>query len=425
MRLLNSVLYSVVGLTIAQNAIGSAFQLREGNSGALGTAMAGSAVLENDIAAITNNPATMGTLKKSGIAVNGTAALISNHFRYGSASNTLGGPLTTIEGSDGGDFGGTFLIPGAHMHWMYDKNLSFGLSGTAPFGLGTKYTPEWIGRYYAIKSELRTMDVNLSANYKLHHMIYVAGGISSQYAKATLTKAIPNSLAVPGAADGDASVSGNANSFGFNLGAFFKPSEELRLGAHYRSNVKHELQGTSIVSGSRLSENGKTSIFTDLDIPDVVTFSGAYQIDKKWAVMATAEWTKWSRLKEIVIKRKADSSKVETEEFNYKSTWFFSLGGTYQLNEHTLFKAGFAHDSTPSNDEDRSARLPDSDRMWFSLGMDYHVSDVFKAAFNYTYLSAKDAEINLDKKSDALRKVLKGKVENTTHLVGGKIQYSF
>ena len=35
-----------------------------------------------------------------------------------------------------------------------------GLGITAPFGLRTSYPDEWVGRYHAVDSELRTVNIN-------------------------------------------------------------------------------------------------------------------------------------------------------------------------------------------------------------------------------------------------------------------------
>ena len=57
--------------------------------------------------------------------------------------------------------------------------------------------------------------------------------------------------------------------------------------------------------------------------------------------------------------------------WNYKDTWRLSVGANYHYNDQWMFRGGIAWDQTPTNDTDRSVRLPDSDRVWLSVGAQY------------------------------------------------------
>ena len=55
---------------------------------------------------------------------------------------------------------------------------------------------------------------------------------------------------------------------------------------------------------------------------------------------------------------------------------------------------GFAFDQTPVNDTDRTARLPDNNRLWLSFGGQYKLSKDGTLDFGYAHLFIKDASIN-------------------------------
>src|SRR5207244_1672191 len=99
---------------------------------------------------------------------------------------------------------------------------------TAPFGLKTQYDRDWVGRYQAIKSDIKTINLNPNVAYRVVDWLAVAGGPAIQHVHAELTNAI-NSTAVARLAnpllsagfslpDGTARVTGDSLSIGYTLG---------------------------------------------------------------------------------------------------------------------------------------------------------------------------------------------------------------
>ena len=79
---------------------------------------------------------------------------------------------------------------------------------------------------------------------------------------------------------------------------------------------------------------------------------------------------------------------------NFKDTWRFSAGVNYQYNDKTVLRAGVAYDQSPVNDIDRSARLPDNDRTWLTVGGRYKYSTALNFDVGAAYICVKDGSIN-------------------------------
>ena len=58
---------------------------------------------------------------------------------------------------DGGDAGSLKAVPNLYLVVPINKEWTFGVGLNAPFGLITEYDDGWIGRYQAIKSDVRAM----------------------------------------------------------------------------------------------------------------------------------------------------------------------------------------------------------------------------------------------------------------------------
>ena len=53
-----------------------------------------------------------------------------------------------------------------------------------------------------------------------------------------------------------------------------------------------------------------------------------------------------------------------------------------------MFRGGIACDQTPTNDTDRTSRLPDTDRVWLSVGAQYTWDKNWKFDVGFTYIMA-------------------------------------
>ena len=80
---------------------------------------------------------------------------------------------------------------------------------------------------------------------------------------------------------------------------------------------------------------------------------------------------------------------------NWEKTFCYSLAMNYQADPKWIYRAGVALDETPvPSAEDMTARIPDNDRIWLSLGFGYKMSDSFGIDVGYSHLFFDDIAIN-------------------------------
>jgi len=383
-------------------ALGAGFQLRENSAAALGNAFAGAAVAE-DPSIAANNPAGMTAL--SGNLVSGDLSIVVPSAVFsGSGFSAVRQP---IAGGNGVDAGGAQLVPAAYGIYDASDDLRFGLALTSPFGLATQYEPGWVGRYQAVKSRLNVVNINPNVAYQLADWLSIGGGPAIQHASAELTSAI-NSTAVAHFAnpllpagvvlpDGYVRVNGDSWSVGYNLGVLVQISPETRLGASYRSQISHRLDGPGYVTiPAPLSADPRfhsTATQTDLKTPDIVSLAGSQRIAPNLILLAEVQWTNWSVVKNLRVQR-PDGSALTDQPEQWHGTWFGSVGATWYPDPDWTVRGGFAFDATPVSNQFRTARLPDADRYWLAAGVGYRwTADVsFDAA--YVHIFAANAAIN-------------------------------
>ncbi len=82
--------------------------------------------------------------------------------------------------------------------------------------------------------------------------------------------------------------------------------------------------------------------------------------------------------------------------FYYKDGWYASLGAEYKWNSNLTLRTGLGYEWTPVRDAERSARLPDNDRLWTSAGLSYKFNEQLNMDFGYTHIFPKSTMVTID-----------------------------
>src|SRR5882762_84267 len=349
----------------ASQAHASAFALIEQSASGLGNSYAGAAASAEDASTIFYNPAGM-SLLPGGMQVSAGLNLInlSAKFSDSGSTNAPGRPL----GGNGGDAGGLAAVPNVYFAMDVAPNWKVGVGVSVPFGLKTEYDADWVGRFQAIKSDISTLNINPSVSYKLNEIVSLGFGLNYQRIDAEFTNAINI-----GASEETAVIKAKDNSgWGFNLGAMFQVAPDTRLGVSYRSAIKYHLTGTATISSPGVPF-ASANVNSDIKLPDSESIAVQHRLNPAWTLLADVSRTGWSKIKELKIDLDAGGTLSNTPE-NFKNTWRVGVGAVHRYNDAWTMKMGFAYDQTPVNDTDRTARLPDNNRLWLSFGGQYKVS---------------------------------------------------
>lgn len=428
------------GSVCAGTAHAAGFQITEASVAGLGRAFAGAGLVGDDLSAVAYNPAGMTLL--SGTAVQGGLTFIDADAYFNGSSTRHVGPLARSE-SGRDNAGAGAVVPNGYFVTEINDRMRFGLGVNAPFGLRTEYDRDWVGRYHAVESDLTTVDINPSLAFRINEQFSIGIGVSYQYVDATLTQRIPGlrpTGTVPPlvpAADGFGKVEGDDWSWGWNLGAMWELDPDTRLGISFRSKIKQELEGdleTTRKAGTLVNNRPlpadvtvRSDASAEVDLPETVGLMFYKRLDPKWGVAAAARWTNWSRFQELRIESTGFAGGASVTEENWEDTWALSVGVDHYYNEQWTLRAGMAWDQSPvPNSGDRTARIPDSDRFWLSVGASYRPSKNVTVDMGLAHLFFRDADT-----SDAVSSgptfgdQLNGSYNSSANLFGVAVQYRF
>ena len=415
------ILKSSLGLAVAvasTQLFASGFALNEQSISGMGTGFAGRSSSADDASTVFGNPAGMSRLKREQVTVGGAAIIAKSDIK---GNGTFGG-------SNDGDMVPVVGVPMGYYVKPIDEHWAFGFGVYVPFGLITDYENGFAGRYFGNKSEVQVVTLQPTISYAFNDKVSIGFGptinrIDGALESATLN---PGSL---GRNDGKVKITGDDTAVGYNIGVMVQATDSTRVGLTYHSMVDYKLKGDTKISGSGFGPFSGSKFDATLKIktPESVDFSVTHELDANWTLYAGSTWTRWSRLESIVVNNEGTGPLAPalgqiTEEQNWHDTWAHAIGAAYKVNKEWTLRAGFSVDQSPTNNHDRSPRIPTGDRKVFSLGAGWSPSDDMTIDVAYSYLMEEDVKIH---QSSPSKGAYDAKYENSAHGLGASLTYRF
>lgn len=422
-----------LGLLAGTSATAQAggFYIQEQSPRLQGMSFAGAVANPADASTIFYNPAGMTYLKRAQGQAGISAIIPRAEFNDGGSTVTTaasGGPVAT-GGNDGGDPFSLTPIPSLYVATPINNNMWFGLGISAPFGLANDYGRSWVGRYDSTQSELMTIDIAPSLAWRVTDKLSLGFGLDLQYAEAQLDNAVPDAFdATPDpTTDGSSRLEGDDWSMGFNAGLMYQITDATRIGAHYRSTVKHELDG-QVTSVAPVGSGGATTILAasaDFEAPNIGTLGIWHDLNEKWSIGASGSWYGWRSFNEIRVEFVLPLPDNVTPQ-HYQNTFGVALGAEYKHDDKWTFRGGVQYDETPTIDNFRTTRTPDGDRYWLSLGATYQINENATLDIAATHIFLEDADINLLGRAFPTGTASTiGEVESSIDIVSANLNWKF
>ena len=414
-RDLGLIAWSMI-VCFSTDAVAVGFALEHQSVSNLGYAFAGGAANAEDASTIYWNPAGMSRLpRRQGVL--GLNAIYGSARFSDQGTTSPAGPAFPITGGDGGNPVGLNWVPNIYYATDIAPRLKAGIGINSPFGLKTEYPADWIGRYHAIDSVLKSLNINPSIAWKVRDGLALGGGLNLQYFDAEISNAIDFGAACFGSAfgpaactaagitpqtkDGIAKVSGDSWGLGWNVGALFEITPAARLGIAYRSSIKHEIKGRATFENPALpgafaaltAGAQDTGARSTIKTPDMFSVSIYSEVNPKWTLLGDLTWTGWSKFKELRVRFDNGSPDAVTPA-NWRNTVRLSLGAGYKVDDRWTLRGGIAYENSAIRDEFRGPRIPDNAHTLLGLGFNYKVSKAGSLDFGYMHAFVKDAPVN-------------------------------
>lgn len=438
-----SVLFIALAAVTFGPVHGAGFALMEQGVKSMGNAYAGGAAAAEDATTVFFNPAGMSLLK--GTQTSAGLNVIKTSFEFDNDGSTHALQPTTgqgLTGNDGGNGGTWDSIPNLYLAKNLENGWALGLGINVPFGLTTDWDAHWVGRYYALKSSITTVNINPSVAYAVNDHLSIGAGVSVMRMDAELSQAIDFGTifyllgGTPQRDDGKVTIEADDWGFGFNVGVLYRFNEATRIGASYRSKVKQKLSGDADYNYSQkvagmIAVSPYPTFFHDggadseVNLPDMASVSIYHRVSKKLALMADVSWTGWSTMDELRISFDSKQPGSVTT-LKWEDAWRIGVGVTYSVNDWFDLRGGAMYDQSPvSRAAYRTPRLPDQNRLWTNVGGSYGLDERWSVDFAYAHLFALgSADIDTDPVGENVtRGGLQGSFDNTADIFSAQVNY--
>ena len=389
--LFNKTALAVAVALVSTSAWSAGFQLNEFSSSGLGRAYSGEGAIADDAGNASRNPALIMMFDRPTFSAGAI-------FVDPGVDITGRSPTGASLNSD--NIAPTAWVPNMHFVAPINDQFGWGASVTSNYGLATEFGDNYAAGAFGGKTDLETLNLNLSGAYRLDSHWSFGVGFDAVYAKAKieryagdLGKVVAGSGALPPAlarqvagipADTQiAYLKGDEWGFGWNAGILYELDKNNRYGFTYRSEVKIDFDGdykSSLPSaynqilgnfGLPMGTNGSTTGGSlSLHLPEMWELSGYNKVAPQWAIHYSLTYTSWSQFQEL----KATNSKGDTlfyKDESFRDAYRIALGTTYYMDDNWTFRTGIAFDDSPVPADKRSISIPDQDRFWLSAGAIY------------------------------------------------------
>jgi long-chain fatty acid transport protein len=386
-------------------ALASGFSLPEVSAAGLGTA---NAMVANpkETGAFAYNAAAMGFHDRSSVALGAIAI----------------GPSFSVDNATGShDSQGAEWLAGPMIQAAIaaGERWRVGLGVNAPFGLETRWqygTFPALSQRRAVapgvvvptgnhptESKLEILDFVPTAAFRVNDKLALSAGLDLYWAK---TAQLDSNLG---------KMRGDGTGVGFNLGAMLR-LDAFSIGAAYHSGGQLGIDGmytpqvTPLVAARRLQPAQTASV--DLDLPWSFQLGVRYEVNQALAV--EIDWTRtgWSRFERLEVVGDQQGALIFADTNDWADANAYRLGVTYQVRPGTELRFGYAYDETGQGDEHFSARVPDSDRQLFGIGVGQALGDGWSLEAGYMYVLANERDVG------AATPYTGGEVNGTTAIDG-------
>ena len=461
MKKFNQSVLATAMLFAAGGASAAAFQLSEVSTSGLGRAYAGEAAIADNASVVATNPALMSLFKTNQFSVGGV--YVDSKINMNGDVNVTS-PLAMSQLNPKGLLASNSashrsIVPGSlvpNMYFVAPINDKFALGGgmNVNFGLKSEYDNKYNGGVFGGTTDLTALNLNLSGSYRVTEGFSAGLGLNAIYAQAKIERRagiisdavsrvgtaidmglinIPNEY-TPTVKVLRHSITSKdkiltqlqdkaAWAFAWNAGVMYQFNENHRIGLSYHSKVDIDFTDHTATSlqAHRIGQEGGLK----LNLPDYLEFSGFHQLTEKFAMHYSYKYSHWSRLKNLYASYHSDGKEAFHKKMYYRNSSRIALGGTYNVDDKLTLRAGIAYDQAAAT-EHASAAIPDTDRMWYSLGATYKFTPNLSVDLGYAYLKGKKVKFTEKQTVASLATVTANYTSKASaNLYGLNLNYSF
>jgi len=190
------------------------------------------------------------------------------------------------------------------------------------------------------------------------------------------------------------------SSWGWSASAMFSPTEKLRVGFNYRSEIILEAEGGDAdfenIPNSPLTPFADTQFDAELPLPAEVTVGLSYQFCDKWLFAFDYNQTLWSVYDSLDLDFANPNIPDSKNARNYKDSSIYRFGLQYDATDMFTLRAGYYFDESPVQEGYFAPETPRNDSNNFTAGLSIALNNRFAIDASILYSRFKEIDASYD-----------------------------
>lgn len=327
---------------------------------------------ENGNSALMNNPATLG-LRQEGSSL-GLGLTLLQPDVVTRMNHPQAGTLTARSGGD------AYWIPSLSLIRKTGR-LTYGAGVLAQGGMGTEYGSNTFlsnGTGLPMRSEVGFGRLMMPLAYNVNEQLTLAGQVDFVWASMDVQMLMPDGSGhVNFSNSSDFSGKASGNGWAFKLGAHYKVSDALAVGATYHSKTDiGDLEGegsfTMLPNGMQIPTRFRV---VDFQWPQTYGVGVAWQATPAFMLAADIKRLEWSdSMKDFRLGMNMGGGwQVGAMPQNWKDQTVIMLGGQFMVAQGVALRAGINYAKNPVPDSTLNPLFPATVTTHYTLGVGWNM----------------------------------------------------
>ncbi len=279
--------------------------------------------------------------------------------------------------------------------------LALGLGVYTPYGSTVEYEDDWAGSHLVNNIDLQAIFIQGTVSVKVNDKFSVGGGPIYVTGAVNFNRNLSRSLTDLEGNRSEVTIDATGvTNWGWTAGFMFNPTDNLRIGANYRSEIILEAEEGDAdfqnVPNSPLTPFVDTQFDAALPLPAELTVGLSYEFCEKWMFAFDYNRAFWDVYESLSIDF-ANPQVPDSENLrNYKNSSSYRFGLEYKATDMFTLRAGYYFDETPVRDGYFAPETPRNDSNGYTAGLTVNVGEHFEIDASFLYLHFKEVDASYD-----------------------------
>ncbi len=280
--------------------------------------------------------------------------------------------------------------------YKISDRFSLGLAAYSPYGSSVEWPADWAGSHLVNNIDLQAIYIQALASFKISDKLSVGGGPIYVNGSVNFNRNLSRNLSdLEGNRSNVTVDAGGVSAFGWSASAMFNPTEKIRIGVNYRSEIMMDAEDGdatfSNIPNSPLTPFENTTFNASLPLPAELSAGVSYELLDKWLLAFDYNRTYWDVYESLDIEF-ANAVPDSHNPRNYKNSSTYRFGLQYLANEMFTLRVGYYFDESPVQSGYFAPETPRNDAHGFTGGLSVNISN--NLAIDAAFLFNRYAEVD-------------------------------